>query len=103
MTTGRKPLKRLDMRRAAARRCAINSASFMHTPIRNAPGNPLAGPEGHDLGGTERIVRRNVPFVFDEGDPFLVPRQAIEVRTEVRRKSLQLRERANGVEDFRVE
>src|SRR5882762_1527749 len=104
MLTGRKPRKRLAMRATAS--CGgvmtSDSASFIRV-LSQAPRDAFARPQRDQLLGTEWVVRRHLPRLLDERGLFLVPRQAVEVCTELGREPCQPPERACGLECLRVQ
>src|SRR5882757_5104495 len=83
--------------------CAARTAQEAGHSVLEAPGDALARTQRDELIGTEWVVRRDVPCFLDEGEPFLVLRQAVEIRPELGCESLQAMQRARGFEGFGVE
>src|SRR5688500_5071212 len=74
-----------------------------HRPSRKAPGDAFARPERHEAVLTERQLLWNLRFLLFQSDSLRVYRQAIVLRAEAARESLEPIERAGLIEGLCIE
>ena len=72
-------------------------------PIRHPPTNSFAGPERHHLVIAKGVGHRHSPFLTNQDDLTLVPRQTIEVRSVVRGKALEQIEGISILENLHIQ